>query len=70
VAAIVGSVGVAVQCVLFTDYQLPGGASDKHVFTELQASFRQAVDRYMFGILPTTKNDNATRQIKDKAAKP
>lgn len=41
IAAIVCSAGAGVQAVLFTDYNIPG--DDPHVFTELQAAFKELV---------------------------
>jgi hypothetical protein len=42
IAAIVCSAGAGIQAVLFTDYNIPSG-DDPHVFTEIQAAWKDWV---------------------------
>jgi hypothetical protein len=50
-AAIVCSVGVGIQAVLFSDYNIPTREpNEKHVFTDIQATYRSYIDRYVFGV--------------------
>jgi hypothetical protein len=60
-AAIVGSVGVAGYGVLVAEYSFPGREEEDHVFTHVQATFRSALDQYVYGIVPgTTRNATDT----------
>jgi hypothetical protein len=62
IAAIVGSVGVAVYGVLVAEYSFPGKEEEDHVFSHVQASFRGALDQYVYGIVPgsTSRTRNTT----------
>jgi hypothetical protein len=56
----VGSVGVAGYGVLVADYSFPGREEEDHVFTHVQSSFRSALDQYVYGIMPGTRNATNT----------
>jgi hypothetical protein len=43
-----GSIAVGIQCVLYADYNLP--TDDKHVFTDLQAAYRNWLCRASNGV--------------------
>jgi len=60
-AAIVGSIAVGIQAVLFTDYDIPVSRDginrgEKHVFTDLQKNYRKLIDRHIFGIVDQQQN--------------
>jgi membrane protease subunit (stomatin/prohibitin family) len=48
----VGSLGVTVYGVLVAEYSFPGKEEEDHVFSHVQASFRGAMDQYVYGIVP------------------
>jgi hypothetical protein len=56
IAAIVGSVGVTVYGVLVAEYSFPGKEEEDHVFSHVQASFRGALDQYVYGIMPSSSS--------------
>lgn len=65
-AAIVCSTGVAIQGVFFTEYNIPTTKpNQKHVFSEVQSTFRSYVDRYIFDLDPKDEKANATSDRKD-----
>jgi hypothetical protein len=45
----VSSIGVGVQAVLFTDYDIPM-ADEPHIFIPVQTAFRQLVRQYVYAI--------------------
>jgi hypothetical protein len=61
IAAIVGSVGVTVYGVLVAEYSFPGKEEEDHVFSHVQASFRGAMDQYVYGILPSSSTTDTGR---------
>jgi hypothetical protein len=56
----VGSVGVTVYGVLVAEYSFPGKEEEDHVFSHVQASFRGALDQYVYGIVPSTTGTDST----------
>ena len=61
-----GSVGVTVYGVLVAEYSFPGKEEEDHVFSHVQASFRGALDQYVYGIVPSTGLEDQQRQQKQQ----
>ena len=58
-AAIFGSIGIGIQGILFTDYDIPGQEQNKkHIFTDIQSSFRTWRNQYYY--IPSSSSDTAT----------
>jgi hypothetical protein len=66
-AAIVGSTLVGVQAVFFTEYNLPGGASEDHVFTPAQAWYQRQRAKFLVGGDSTTSKTTTTTVHHDTA---
>jgi hypothetical protein len=70
VAALVGTVGVGVQALLFIDYDLPLLADEPHVLVPVQTYFREWMRRNVYGVPTTTTsrsaNEAALRPTRDE----
>jgi hypothetical protein len=60
VAALVGTVGVGVQALLFIDYDLPLLADEPHVLVPVQTYFREWMRRNVYGVATTTSRSATT----------
>mmetsp|Transcript_20205 Transcript_20205/g.55784 ORF Transcript_20205/g.55784 Transcript_20205/m.55784 type:complete len:89 (+) Transcript_20205:32-298(+) len=53
-----------VQAVFFTEYEVPGFEGQRHVFSGIQDTTRQYIDKYMYGIetaAPPTPQQSAAQ---------
>jgi hypothetical protein len=64
----VGSVGAVGYTVLLAEYSFPGREEEEHVFTHVQASFRGAVDQYIYGI-PVKEEQQQQQNLEPSASK-
>jgi hypothetical protein len=62
----VGSVGATVYGVLVAEYSFPGKEEEDHVFSHVQASFRGALDQYVYGIVPGSSIGTRSRTDTDR----